>query len=185
MQYEKLKYDFPKMPEEMRDMIEREVEKQVKVKQQGRKRRFAFGKIAAASAAAVMLCGTTVFAGVRIYEMRQEKIGEHGVSVDITAQENAKEENPVIPNVKMEVGYLPEGMVETEQGKYSFSDALNKGGISMVFYRMNTGDDKFEVQHGDVLSSEEFTANGHSGVYLEYPNLYQDDISFNQRIYVT
>ena len=184
MQYENLKYDFPKMPEEMRDMIEREVEKQVKVKQQGRKRRFAFGKIAAASAAAVMLCGTTVFAGVRIYEMRQEQIGEHGVSVDITAQENAKEENPVIPNVKMEVGYLPEGMVETEQGKYSFSDALNKGGISMVFYRMNTGDDKFEVQHGDVLSSEEFTANGHSGVYLEYPNLYQDDISFNQRIYV-
>ncbi|MCX4320472.1 MAG: DUF4367 domain-containing protein [Lachnospiraceae bacterium] len=184
MQYENLKYDFPKMPEEMRDMIEREVEKQVKVKQQGRKRRFAFGKIAAASAAAVMLCGTTVFAGVRIYEMRQEKIGEHGVSVDITAQENAKEENPVIPNVKMEIGYLPEGMVETEQGKYSFSDALNKGGISMVFYRMNTGDDKFEVQHGDVLSSEEFTANGHSGVYLEYPNLYQDDISFNQRIYV-
>ncbi len=54
----------------------------------------------------------------------------------------------------------------------------------MIFYRMNTGDDQFEVQHGDVLSSESFTANGNQGIYLEYPRLSEDEISFHQQIYV-
>ncbi len=188
MRLEDMKYDFPDMPKEMRKMVEREVERQVKMEQPqfGWKRRKA-GQIAAASLAAVMLCGTTVFAGVSLYRMQQEKAGAYGVNVGIFANEHAdalREEGLTIPKVKLEVGYLPDGMVETEQGKYSFEDTKNKGGVSMAFYRMDTGDDKFQVQHGNILSSEDFSANGYDAVYLQCPNLYEGELTFNQKIYV-
>ena len=193
MRFEDLKYDFPKMPQEMRTMIEKEVEKQIKTEQvsfsNGRK---AAGKVLAASLAAVMLLGTTVFAGVSIYRMQREQVSEHGVNVKVrehsgeTAQEADaadKRKPQEIPNVKMEIGYLPDGMVQTDEGKYSYENALHKGGISITFYRMDTGDSQYEMLHQDVLSSEDISVNGFDGVYLEYPHLYEEEIAFNQRIY--
>ena len=108
----------------------------------------------------------------------------HGVEVKITNEGDAAEAPVEIPNVKMEVGYLPEGMVQTEEGKYSYEEDLYKGGISLLLFKMDTGDEKFEVKHDDISLSENFTVNGYEGVYLESPNLYEDDIFFNQRIYV-
>lgn len=169
-------------------MIRTEVEKQLKSEPAGRKSKRMMRRTLAASLAAVMLCGATVFAGVSIYRMQLQKTGEYGVRVEIEkgeeAAENTGETPVVIPNVRLETGWLPEGMVQTEPGKYSFEDALYQGGVSMAFFRMDTGDDQFNIQHGDVLTSEEFTADGYQGVYLEYPNLYENEIHFNQRIYV-
>lgn len=175
------------MPEEMREMIEREVDRQVKTEHASFKRsgRVA-GRTIAASVAAVMILGTTAFAGVRAYRMRQEPVGDYGVEVNIT-KEKGKEVGKgqvEIPNVKMEVGYLPDGMVQTEEGKYSYEENLAKGGISLLLYKMDTGDEKFLVRHEDVLTSEDVTINGHEGVYLASPQLYEDDITFNQRLYV-
>lgn len=188
MKFEDLKYDFPKMPEEIRVMIEKEVKRQIKTQTPQLKGRKRVKRTLAVALVAVALCGTTVFAGVGIYRMQQRKIGEHGVSVNITGEESTDDsvakETGRIPDVKMQAGYLPEGMVRVEAGKYCFADALYQGGVSMVFYRMDTGDNKFEIEHGDVLSSEEFSADGSQGVYLEYPNLNEDEITFNQRIYV-
>ena len=209
MRFEDLKYDFPKMPEEMRTMIEREVEKQVKTEQpRFQRRRKAAGKVLAASMAAVVLLGTTTFAGVSIYRMQREQISDHGVNIKISGQEpeaqnrgqGTKDQGQgaskaddasadsvklsEIPNVKMEIGYLPDGMVQTEEGKYCFEDAMYQGGISVVFYRMDMGDGQFEMLHENVLSSEDLSLNGFDGVYLEYPHLYEEEIAFNQRIYV-
>lgn len=199
MNFENIKNDFPKMPEEMRTMIEKEVKRQIETEQMpvqnGRK---AAGKVLAASVAAVLLLGTTVFAGVSIYRMQRQQVSEHGVSVKIadtdsgqkaSGQDGARADGPAsvkqeeIPNVKMEIGYLPDTMVQTEQGKYSYKNALHKGGISIAFYRMDTGDAQFEMLHEDVLSSEKISVNGFDGVYLEYPHLYEEEIVFNQRIY--
>lgn len=192
MRLDDLREEFPKMPEEMRAMVEREVEKQVKTEHvQFNRRKRTAGKVVAASLAAVLLFGTSVYAGVRAYRMQQEKDGDYGVKVSVAGANDADAGDTTvtqtpesIPNIKMEVGYLPEGMVQTEEGKYSYEDALAKGGVSICFYRMNTGDDKFEVYHSDVAESENFTANGFDGVYLQSPNLYEEDTSFNQRIYV-
>lgn len=185
MRLEDLKYEFPEMPKEMREMIEREVEKQVKTEspqfQRGRK---TAGRTIAASIAAVLLFGTTVYAGVRAYRLTQEPTGVHGVEVKITGEDDTAEAPLEISDVKMEVGYLPEGMVQTEEGKYSYETDLQKGGVSLVLYKMDTGDGQFEVRHDDVSFSENFTVNGYEGVYLEKPHLYEDEISFNQRIYV-
>lgn len=185
MRLDDMKYEFPKMPQEIRDMIEQEVEKQVKTEHPQFKRfGKAAGRTAAAAIATVMILGTTVYAGVRAYRLKQEPIGDHGVEVTIT-NEGATETTPLeIPKVKLEVGYLPEGMVQTEEGKYSYENALYKGGISLILYKMDSGDEKFQVRKDDILSSEDFTVNGYEGVYLESPKLYEGDISFNQRIYV-
>lgn len=186
MRLEDLKYEFPKMPDEMRDMVETEVARHLsmqpkEVKKMRRTR--PVGKTIAASVAAVMLFGTTVFAGANIYRLQREQAGEHAVNVKIV-DTGTKTKSYDIPNVAMDIGYLPEGMVQTEWGKYSFSDAKYKGGISVVFYRMDTGDNQFEMLHENVASSEDVTFNGHSGVYLEYPHLYEDEITFDKRVYV-
>ena len=208
-------------------MIEQEVEKQANIKYpKFKKAKRAAGRTLAASLAAVMLFGTTVFAGVSVYRMRQEKAGAAGVNVKITKSGGTQEKGGTatagnaaaagskaaagnaaaegnaaaagsavdiaaakeprdIPYVKMEASYLPAGMVQTEQGKYSYQNALYKGGISIVFYYMDTKDSDFQMLHGDVISSEDITVNGHEGVYLEYQNLLpEDEIAFNQRIYV-
>ena len=139
MGFENLKRDFPEMPEEIRTMIQKEVTRQIKTEQPKLRRRRSVGKTIAASLAAVMLCGLTVFAGVSLYRLQLQKTGEHGVSIGIEAGEHTPEApdtaSVTIPNVKLEVGYLPDGMVRTEQGKYSFKDALYQGGVSMIFYR--------------------------------------------------
>ncbi len=188
MRLEDIRYEFPEMPEEMRRMVEREVEKQVtkehiKLKRRGK----AAGRTFAASLAAVVLVGTTVFAGVGTIWLRRHPVGDHGVEVTMKEQGSqtaAASEVTEIPDVTMELGYLPQGMVETEEGKYSFEDALYEGGVSIVFYRMDTGDAIFDMLHKDVVASEDLNVNGYQGVYLEFPKLYEDMIAFNQQIYV-
>lgn len=190
MRLEDIKYDFPNMPEEIRTMIEKEVEKQVKTEHvQRSSRKWTAGKVLAASMAAVMLLGTTAFAGVSMYRMQRQQVSEHGVKVKTSgkaqpAKTGAELVKPSeIQNVKMEIGYLPDGMVQVEEGKYSYQDALYRGGVSIGFYRMDTGDGQFEMLHEDVLSSEDISGNGFDGVYLEYPHLYKEETTFNQRIY--
>ena len=63
MRLEDMKQEFPNMPEDMKAMVEREVAKQIKTV----KPHFSAAKIAIASAVAVMVMGTTVFAGVKLY----------------------------------------------------------------------------------------------------------------------
>lgn len=218
MRLEDMEHEFPKMPENMRAMIEREVEKQMKTEteQSGkaekitgkaaktagaaqtakatgparrRNKRMARRTLVAALVAAMVL-GTTVFAGV-VYQMRAKSAGKYAVEIktegnsgEIAGTESSEQINIEIPTVKMDLSYVPEGMVETEKGKYSYEDNLYHGGVSIVFYAMDTGDDQFEMLEKGVIASEEMNVNGYSGVYLEYQSLIEDEISFNQRIYV-
>lgn len=196
MRIENIKNDFPKMPQEIRDMMEKEVEKQIHIKKKQKwNTKLKPGRTLAASIAAVIIFSTTVFAGVSIYRMQREPVGKYGVDVKVvkdadsqtvskSADDTEDGTSAAIEDVRLRVGYLPKGMVQTEEGKYSFEDHLYQGGVSIVFYRMDTGDSAFDMLHGDVLSSENVTINGHEGVYLEYPNLFGDETAFNQRIYV-
>lgn len=191
MKLENLEQEFPKMPEEMRAMIEREVEKQTKegkVTMYTKRKHFA-RKTLAASVAAAMLLGTTVFAGV-IYQMHSEKVGKYAVKTEIQGNgesvsgTEATGEAANIPKVKMEVSYLPEGMVETETGKYSYQDNLYKGGVSVVFYRMDTGDEQFDMLTRNVISFEDIKVGGYDGVCLETQGIAGGEVSASHRIYV-
>lgn len=148
----------------------------------------------AAVFAAVMLVGTTAFAGIA-YKMHSEPVGKHAVNTKIEDMSQAEtEENGSatgqtqevidIRNVRMEVSYLPEGMVETEDGKYSYTDALYKGGVAITFYKMDTGDAQFDMLTTSVRESEEIKVGGYDGIYCELYGGDNGEISFNQRIYV-
>lgn len=194
MRLENMKNEFPVMPERIRDMVEREVEKQLKtgdIDSVPKRKGMIRGSLVAALVAAMVL-GTTVFAEV-IYHMGSEASGSYGATVrteKIVSEQtedtnDAVQQSVEIKPVTMEVSYLPEGMVELDQsGKYSYEDALYEGGVTICLYGMDTGDSQFEMSFGEVISREDIKINGYDAVYLELSNLYEDEISFNQRIYV-
>lgn len=194
MRLEDMENEFPKMPMDMRKMVEQEVEKQIKTASavQYKRRKGMARKTFVAALVAVMALGTTVFAGV-IYHMHSVSVGKYAVQTKIEG--NPAAETPgadtegaadslEIPAVKMELGYLPEGMIEVEEGKYCYEDAVYGGGVSLCFYRMDTGDNQFDMIVKDVLSREDITLGEYEGVYMELNSLDEGIVNFDKRIYV-
>ncbi|MCI8326682.1 MAG: hypothetical protein HFI37_02780 [Lachnospiraceae bacterium] len=183
MRLEDLKKDFPKMPSEIRERIEREVERQMKVIRPLKKK-----SVAAAATVAVLLFGTTVCAGTIVYQMNREEVGKYGIKTKVEKNEassdNKNKKVTNIPLVSMEVNYLPEGMRDLGDGKYGFEGSEHLGGVSMVLYRMDTGDDSFEMLDQNVQKSENIDVGGRKGVYLELHKNGGKNLSFNQRIYL-
>lgn len=88
--------------------------------------------------------------------------------------------------MKVTLSYLPEGMVQIEgdYGKYCYADAMYQGGVTVCLYRMDTGSESFAMQFTDIADKEEISVNGNEGIYLKFAEIYEDGVSFNQRIYV-
>ncbi|MDE6052938.1 MAG: hypothetical protein K2G55_04065, partial [Lachnospiraceae bacterium] len=74
MKLEDLKQNFPEMPSELRMLVERKVQEQIRIVPTKRRRRHMTRKTIAAAIAAVMLLGTTAFAGIA-YKMHSEPVG--------------------------------------------------------------------------------------------------------------
>ena len=212
MQLEDIKEEFPVMPEEMRAMVKREVEKQVKTASSASRRRKGMPRrYLIVAFAAVMVMGMTVFAG-SLYRMRTKDNGKYGVDISVerdgegtAVAEGAQNEsipgNPkdqggqsdpalqepfVIEPVKVTLSYLPEGMVriEDDYGKYCYADAMYQGGVTVCLYRMDTGSEAFAMQFTGIADRQELSVNGYDGIYLRFADIYEDEIIFNQRVYV-
>ena len=188
---------FPPMPEELRSMVEQEVRKQMGTTSPIRRRNYKARKVLIATLAAVMLLGTTVAAGVA-YRMHTEKVGKYAaktsiesmtpqtnhVTADAPMTQKDTLQNTALGDIALEVSYLPEGMVKTEDGKYSYSDNLYKGGVTVAFYKMDTGDAQFEMLTTGVKETETVKVNGYDGVYYVLYGGEDGEVCFNQRIYV-
>lgn len=196
MELENRKDEFSQTPEFIKSMIKQEVEKHVN--EDGRNtvlfekevRRNIRGKRIKKAAAIVLITtmafGTTVYAASRLYKMYTSNEGKYAIKTQIEKKEGAESQKEyVIPKVKLETTYLPENMIEQESGKFGYRDTPYEGGISMVFYRMDLGDDAFEVLDKNILTSEEIQVNGHDGVYLELMALNDGNIAFDKWIYVS
>ena len=85
--------------------------------------------------------------------------------------------------MKLTAEWLPDGMVQTEEGKYSFEDTYAQGGVSMLCYYMDTGDSAFEMLTQQVVESETLNINGREGIYLGQQTL-SNELTFNQQLYV-
>ena len=90
MKLENMNRDFPKMPEEMRQMIEQEVEKQLAKPDMlpgNRKtgRHISKKRLAIAVAAATLALGTTVFAGV-LYGLKNNRVGKYAYETKLERQ---------------------------------------------------------------------------------------------------
>ncbi len=188
MQLKDRKDEFPKMPMEIRTMIEKEVEKQMhnNVVVPIKRKTFPKRKVIVAILAASLTLGTTVFAAVQYYKMTVEKIGEYGAETRIDLIEEGIERNEVVienetdmlspvekavvevPEVVCEVGYVPEGMVQFEEQKYRDERGhYVNNGFSFVFYAMDLGDDAFEMFDEDIAYQEELVIGGREVIYLE------------------
>ena len=186
MRLENLKQEFPQMPNELRVMVEQEVRRQLRTGVTGNRRRYSIRRSVVIAFAAAMVLGTTVCAAFA-YHMRSESVGKYAVKTKIEKNENnslSEKQAPNIPDVTMEVSYLPNGMVKTEEGKYSFANALYQGGVSIVFYKMDTGDAAFEMLTKNVQETQSINVGGHEGVYFALQSDEGEGVSFNQRIYV-
>lgn len=188
---------FPPMPEDLRSMVEQEVHKQIGTTSPARRRNYKARKVLIATLAAVMLLGTTVAAGVA-YRLHTEKVGKYAAktsieptipqtnhgTADVPIPQKDTLQNTALGDIALEVSYLPEGMVKTEDGKYSYSENLYKGGVSVAFYKMDTGDAQFEMLTTGVKETETVKVNGYDGVYYVLYGGEDGDVCFNQRIYV-
>lgn len=190
MRLEDIKDTFPKMPEDIKNMIENEVAVQIKSRQEEsmdpentrqsekteenakiikyrKKRKDTVRRMLVASMAAALALATTVGAGV-VYQMHNEKVGKYGVKTKIEGQQTAETENlgAKTDYVELTTSYLPDGMVQTEEGKYSFEDNYMEGGISMVVYRLPQNEKVDDLLSTDVAESEELEVGGRPAVYL-------------------
>lgn len=191
MRLEDRKDTFPKMPEEIKKMIEKEVAVQIKSRQEEsmnpehtrqsgkmeenakiikyrRKKKDIVRRILVASMVTALALATTVGAGV-VYQIHNEKVGKYGVKTKIEGQQTAETENLEAKTdyVELTTSYLPDGMVQTEEGKYSFEDNYMEGGISMVVYRLPQNEKVDDLLSTDVAESEELEVGGRPAVYLE------------------
>lgn len=221
MRLENMKEEFPKMPDDIRNMIEKEVARQIKIERpdftakqavnpktrplgteysadkplnaekqhtpirRHTKRRLSAGKIAAAALASVMVLGSTVMAGTKLYQIYQEKVGNYGVETGFRTDNASGSSYGTAPKelsvVNITNNYLPEGMIfSDEPGKMYYESTPHKGGISMACIAMDssTTRDSLKLLDTNVTYSEELTINGHDAVYLERES------AFNKIFYV-
>ena len=182
MKLENMNQEFPKMPDSMRKMVEQEVEQQL----QKKTRKFTGRRVMIAVLAATLALGTTAFAGV-LYRMKSQQVGTYAVKT--TQEKEAGAEKDQVQStgenhyVRLTAEWLPDGMVQTEEGKYSYKDTYAQGGVCMLCYYMDTGDSAFEMLTQQVVESETLDINGREGIYLGQQTL-GDDLQFNQQLYV-
>jgi len=204
---ENLKNEYPVMPDEIRDLIEREVNAQMKNAsiEKGKQAKGAYWKkaVSAAAAAAVILTlGTTVFAGVKLYQWNIEKEGDYGlrtgvVSEDSSGERDAQEDAGAqtgstapeeIPVLSIEATYLPQGMVAAGDGteKYYYEETPYRGGISFAVTPMDEklSGENLPVRDTNVIASETLTLQGKDAVYIEKQASEGGGISFNKKIYI-
>lgn len=193
MRLEDMKPEFPQTPEYIHRMIEAKVaeqlceEKKISMEPNKKRRHFRFSKAAAIAFAAVMLMGSTVYAGVKLYQIYMEKNGAYGVQI-VVEPENA-EENTVLPDkvpeIEIKTGYLPEGMIQrgdVSKTTIEYENAPAKGGITMTTVLLDTDESKVAANDTYVVSSELLSFDGHDGVYLERKIGDETEIVFDKKI---
>lgn len=195
MGLENMKKEFPQTPDHIRQMIEDRVEEQLHAEQVAsferkvNRFRMSFQKAIAVGFAAVMLMGTTVYAGVKLYQTYMEKNGTYGVQT--TMEQGNTEEGGFsidkVPEIEIKAGYLPDGMIQTggaEKVRIEDADAPGEGGISMFDVLLDVGQEKVTANDTYVISSEMISFDGHDGVYMEKETSKHEKVTFDKKIYL-
>ena len=194
MRLEDLKDQYPKTPDFISEMIEKEVEKQMYTQKAARRSRkkkkvWTLGRIVAAAAAACMLIGTGAYAAVsayRNYHMKMEQQGSYSVVTGVMADTESQTTETLtdrIADVKIETSYIPEGMEWKDERHLDYIHTDNKGGFTIDSVLIGDGNLEEGMTDTSVEESEQTTFGEHEGVYLKYYTV-QTDTHFNQRIYL-
>src|SRR5574344_665546 len=124
MKLKNLKHSYPDMPQDIKDMIEKEVTAQVDTATGLKPKKIKWKKFLIISVAATMAVGTTVFASSKLHEWNVEKKGKYAIKTEVNLG-NKKDKilklNQIpdnIPVLFVKPEYLPEGMVKAFEGQY-------------------------------------------------------------------
>ena len=66
--------------------------------------------------------------------------------------------------VRLETSYLPKGMVQSEEGKFSFEDNYMQGGVSMIVYQLTPEKTIADIENTGIAVSEETSIGGRPAV---------------------
>lgn len=192
MKLEDIKKEMPKTPEMIHNRIQDEIKRQMENEQiavfptsKAKKTKWSRAHVAAVAAVCILGVSTSVYAGSKWYAMHLEKQGTYQVATKISANEQSKMTAipDEIPDVKIQAGYLPDGMEEVEEGKFSNLETPYQGGFSMSLMLLDKQDFESVLTDNHVVESEERNFGKYEGVYLRYQDLEQSG-SYNQRIYL-
>lgn len=184
-----LKKAYPTMPSDIRSMVSGEVKKQLEKEELKERSRRSLLKAAAIIAAAVMVLGLSAFTFSRIFGLRTERQGEHGLKLSITAESGIPSELPILT---VQPGWLPEGFVPETYGyeyapmKFWSADTPWQGGLSVAFYAIDESTDLGELPLMEryVLESEELTIGSRDAVYVRSDLPLTSRIVIDKRIYI-
>lgn len=190
MRLEELKNDLPETPDFIHSMIQKEVARQTKVTNvismnKKNKYKWTMGRAVAAVIACIVATSSVAYAGVKLYRMYLEKQGTYSVEAGIQAEEggDSLQLPKQIHDIFITSDYVPAGMEQTGDGKFSYPDTPCQGGISISSVLLDKKDLSAAMLEKNVVQSEEHTFGTYDGVYIQYNDLKQD-LSFNQRIYL-
>lgn len=186
MKLENLKQEMPETPEFIHQMIEKEVNKQMRTERKivpMKRRQFfgrrSLGKAVAAVAVCALATSTLVYAGSGLYHMYMEKQGKYGVDMVVKGEE-VKKLPEEIAEIEVQAGYIPEGMDWIDEYHLQYKNTPNHGGFSFNDVLLDEGDLGQVYTDKSVGESEKTMFGDHEGVYVRYA----DDREFNQRMYL-
>lgn len=177
MRLENIKQEFPPMPREIRDMVEKEVQKQVNAPV--RKIR-PMRKIALIAAAAVLLMTSALAVGTAVLRFRANPVGEYGLTVGIETAEQDDAIGPDSALCAIEATWLPEGMelAPYENMKWHYTDG-SEGAISVWPMVLDEKVGEFDIAMGGVIDQESFDLNGNAAIYIQ-----QQGDHYAQNVYI-
>lgn len=127
-EWKDMQNEYPEMPQDIKDMIQREVDAQINKKEQdgNNQKVFRYAKVAGFALAAVLAVGGTSYAATKLLKMNIEKNGNYGADISVSTETGISTESGevIVPEVALEIGQLPDGYV-TMQG-YQAMDAEGK-----------------------------------------------------------
>ena len=190
MRLEDLKKEMGETPEFIHQIVETEVERQLKetkIIPMPEKKRVAkqIGKIAVAGIAVILATSTVVYAGNKLYQMYLEKQGNYGVDTKVEKNATTSDEKipEQIPEVKIQANYIPDGMSWSDDRHLENEKTPNQGGFSFETVLLDQKNMDAVMKDTSVVESDKVTLGGRDCVYIKYQDLRQDQ-SFNQRIYM-
>ena len=191
------KKDYPKMPDEIRDMIKQQVENEIsdsvtKTSPVAKRR---FVRYAVAALAGTLLVGTTVYAASKLISITTEKKGEYGLETKVTVSEDVDggdekenvdvdEDTTEVPYdryelmneenyVHIDISYIPEDVYvqwteDVATSKLHSYSETDRESRSMTFYMWRIHEG-VEYTHNDVnvINTEEFEIPGGTAVLVE------------------
>ena len=153
-----------------------EVLKMAKEQNEGRTRRHPARTGLLIGLAAVLLLGSAF--GAVTYKLRAERMGELAVAISVAEEGSAPgtvafsgeaSEDVKFTSLDVTPGWLPEGMVlmTGETDKWTFEDNWGRGGFSLGFLPLNTGNATFCEVVTDAERQETLDINGHEAIYVQ------------------